>query len=140
MAAKKKSAKKAPAKKAPAKKAPAKKPPAKKGSTGTAITNAAPTTSVMMVADPSDAPVSVYAEKGNTLEWRNDSPDYPGFEIRFVGESPARKSDKLSGSNAKPVIVHVAKSGKYRYTIRHIKTDGTTQETGPFAVRSCKVC
>ncbi len=116
----------------PVKNAPAKKGAATKGNT--------PTTSVMMVADPSDAPVSVYAEKGNTLEWRNDSPNYPEFEIHFVGDSPAKKTDKLKGSNTSPVIVHVTKSGKYRYTIQHIKTDGTRKETGPFAVRSCRVC
>ena len=124
-------------KKASAKKAAAKKVPAKKGA---ATAGNSPTTSVMMVEDPSDAPVSVYAEKGSTLEWRNDSTNYPDFEINFVGESPAKKSDKLRGSNANPVVVHVIKSGKYRYTIRHFKTDGTTKETGPFAVRSCRVC
>src|SRR5271170_1540224 len=118
----------------PAKKATAKKAPVKKGTVKKAPT---PTTSVMMVADPSDAPVSVYAEKGNTLEWRNDSPNYPEFEIHFVGDSPARKTDTLRGSNTDPVVVHVIKSGKYSYTIRHFKTDGTTKDTGPFAVRTC---
>jgi hypothetical protein len=99
----------------------------------------APLNVVMMVEDPV-RPVSIYAEKGSTLEWRNDSTSYPQFEIQFVGPSPARKTDKLSGTTNAPVIVHVTKAGKFKYKIRHIKNDGDFEETGPFHFRSCVVC
>jgi hypothetical protein len=100
----------------------------------------APLNVVMMVEDPVRTPVSIYAEKGSTLEWRNDSTDSPKFEIQFIGSSPARKTDKLSGTTNDPVVVHVTKSGKFKYKIRHIKNDGTSEETGPFHFRSCIVC
>jgi hypothetical protein len=100
----------------------------------------APPNTVMMVEDPVGIPVSVYAEKGSTLEWRNDSTNYPKFEIQFIGPSPAEKTDKLSGTTNDPVVVHVTKSGKFQYKILHIKTNGTSQESGPFHFRSCIVC
>jgi|SRR5271154_7022533 len=100
----------------------------------------APATVVMMVEDPVRIPVSVYAKKGSTLEWRSDSSIYPQFEIQFVGPSPARKTDKLTGNTNDPVVVHVIKSMKFKYRIKHIKADGTSQVTGPFHARSCIIC
>jgi hypothetical protein len=100
-----------------------------------------PVSAVMILDDPHEKhPVSIYAEKGGTLEWRTDSLNYPEFEIQFVGESPARASDKLTGTTKNPVVVHVTKSGKYRYNVRHVKKDGTDITTGIFAARSCFPC
>jgi hypothetical protein len=93
-----------------------------------------------MIADPDEAPIAIYAEKGGILEWISDSPQYPYFDIEFIGESPARKTDKLSGTNDDPVIVHITKSGKYEFKIRHKGRDGCEKYTGPFRVRSCKLC
>ena len=101
-----------------------------------------PSSSVILVADPDETPVSVYAEKGGTLQWINDSTTYPRFAIEFVGNSPAGKGDKLTGSNNDPVKVHVKERGEYKYNIRHMKDDGTAKTTGPFlfSVSTCKTC
>jgi len=101
-----------------------------------------PRSSVILVADPDESPVSVYAEKGGTLQWINDSTSYPRFAIEFVGDNPAGKSAKLTGSNKDPVRVHVKERGKYEYNIRHMKDDGSEKTTGPFifSVSTCKNC
>ena len=97
---------------------------------------------VIMIPDPDETPASVDVDEGGTLEWKSDSPNYPGFEIVFVGENPAQPSDRLLGSTKDPVKIHVKKPGKYHYKIRHIKKDGSKKSSGTFAfsVRSCPGC
>lgn len=101
-----------------------------------------PVSAVIMVADPDESPVLVYAEEGGTLEWRSESPNYPEFEILFVGDSPAEANDKLFGTTKDPVVVHATKLGTYHYKIRHFKNDGSHRSTGThsFSVSTCKNC
>lgn len=100
-----------------------------------------PATAVMMVADPDDTPVSVFVTPGGILEWSGDSSTYPEFEIQFVGLSPVTSGANLKGNVNDPVVVRVKnEEGKFPYNILHTKSDGTVKITGPFAVRSCRVC
>jgi hypothetical protein len=98
---------------------------------------------VIMLADPDKNPGSVYVvDERSTVEWKSDSPKYPGFEIVFVGKNPAQPGDKLLGSTKHPVKIHVKTPGNYKYKVRHIKKDGKKKTTGTFAfsVRGCPGC
>jgi len=91
-----------------------------------------------VVADPSATPAEVTVAPGGILEFTNHSPNFPTFEIQFVGPSPASPGDILTGTTA--VIVHVATTGTFQYKIRHIPKQGPDKVTGTFAVRSCLNC
>jgi plastocyanin len=97
----------------------------------------------LIVAGSGAAPVSVDVEPGGTLEWTNDSHNYPEFEIQFVGPSPVRQSEKLVATNNDPIVIHLPEQeGEYVYHVRHVKHDGTCKLSGPFrfSVRSCPGC
>jgi hypothetical protein len=96
-----------------------------------------PVSAVITVPDPDDSPYTVHAEKGGTLQWRNDSFNYPYFEVEFIGANPANQklNAKLAGSNLKPVVIHLKSTGDYHYKILHKKKDGTEKSSGPSAAR-----
>jgi len=103
-----------------------------------------PSNLVITVPDPDNMPVSSYAEKGGTLQWRTDTHQYPNFEIRFQGSNPsnARKNLVLKGSDVQPVVLRLKTTGAFKYTIRHIKKDGTHVDIGPINanVHPCPGC
>jgi hypothetical protein len=92
-----------------------------------------PTSAVITVPDPDNSPSFVHVEEGGTLQWRNDSYNYPDFEVEFIGANPTddKSNAILTGSNLKPVVIHAKTPGKYRYKIRHKKTDGSESVWGP---------
>jgi len=98
--------------------------------------------SVMLVSHPDKhSPVTVYADVvGGTLKWQSDSTEYPNFTIHFLDGSPGVQP--IYSSVAGVVSVTVTNAGTYEYTITH-STGGAkpaTKTTGPFSVRSCRVC
>jgi hypothetical protein len=92
-----------------------------------------PTSAVITVPDPDNSPSFVHVEEGGTLQWRNDSYNYPDFEVEFIGANPAddKSNAILTGNNLKPVVIHAKTPGKYRYKIRHKKGDGSESVWGP---------
>jgi hypothetical protein len=92
-----------------------------------------PSSRVLTLPDPENMPFSTHAEQGGTLQWRIDSHNYPEFEIRFQGPNPsnANKNLVLKGSDARPVVLRLKTIGVYKYTVRHIKKDGTSPDPGP---------
>jgi|HubBroStandDraft_5_1064220.scaffolds.fasta_scaffold113479_3 hypothetical protein len=91
-----------------------------------------------VVANPGATPAEVALPPGGILEFTNHSPNFPTFEIQFVGPSPASPGDVLTGTTN--VIVHVATTGTFHYKIRHIPPQGPDKVSGTFAVRSCIGC
>jgi hypothetical protein len=95
--------------------------------------NDRPLSIVITVPDPDNMSVSDRAEEGGTLQWRTESHRYPKFEIRFQGANPFNTETDLilKGSDDEPVVEHIVTKGVYSYTVRHIKKDGTSKDTGP---------
>jgi hypothetical protein len=106
--------------------------------------NHKPLSAIVTVPDPDSKPVATHVEVGGTLQWRSDSPNYPRFEIQFVGPNPFNdnENDKFDGENLRPVVMHLKKTGEYHYKIKHIRHDGTEASTGPshFVVNRCIGC
>ena len=103
-----------------------------------------PLCTVISVPDPDNLAVCGHVEQGGTLQWRTDTHNYPKFEIRFEGANPsdAKKNQVLPGSDLKPVVIPLKKTGDFKYTVRHYKKDGTNKDTGPvlFRVTPCPNC
>jgi hypothetical protein len=112
--------------------------------TKTKTTPGRPLCTVISLPDPDNLLVSSHGEQGGTLQWRTDTHNYPRFEIRFDGANPSnsKKDQVLSGSDLKPVVILLKKTGDFNYTVRHFKNDGTFLDTGPIPFRStpCPVC
>jgi hypothetical protein len=51
------------------------------------------------------------------LIFTNDPKQFPEFEIKFLGASPASPSDKLTGTDQ--VVINVKKTGTFHYMIIH---------------------
>jgi hypothetical protein len=103
-----------------------------------------PLCAVITIPDPDIMPVASHAEQGGTLQWRADTHNYPGFEIRFQGPNPFN-SDKdliLTGDDLQPVTIRLNTVGDYEYTIWHYKKDGTIKRTPrrKFRVTPCGGC
>jgi hypothetical protein len=80
----------------------------------------------------------VWVQPGETLVFQNDSTKYPEFSIELNDPDFASPDDKLQGD--KEVRIHVAKDGKFTYTVRHYKEKGKKGDpikAGPYGVRSC---
>jgi hypothetical protein len=103
-----------------------------------------PASAVITVPDPGNSPSAVHVEMGGTLQWRNDSYNYPDFEIEFIGDNPADEHSNaiFTGDNLNPVVIHAKKTGKYKYNIRHKKADGSEWVWGPIQayVVPCQDC
>jgi hypothetical protein len=95
-----------------------------------------PVSTVITVPDPDETQFTNHAQQGGTVEWRSESPNYPKFEVKFVGPNPynTKVNDTLSGSTTKPVVVRLKKVGEYTYTIRHTHTNGKTCDTQQFDI------
>jgi hypothetical protein len=111
-----------------------------------------PTTFTMAVRGDGEAAVDPKA--GEILQWSSPAPDYPSFELRFLGYDPCRESGGLQeadgqqrvyhGSNGHPVICHITAAGNYLYDIQ-TTPPATSQDragqTVKFAhVGTCKYC
>jgi|HubBroStandDraft_6_1064221.scaffolds.fasta_scaffold220175_2 hypothetical protein len=97
--------------------------------------NDRPLSIVITVPDPDNMSVSDRVEEGGTLQWRTESHRYPEFEIRFQGPNPFNTETNLilKGSDTNPVVIRIPLMSQdiYSYTVRHIKKDGTSKDTGP---------
>ena len=103
-----------------------------------------PTSAVITVPDPDNCPSAVHVEKGGTLQWRNESRNYPDFEVEFIGANPVdeRPNAIFTGHKMKPVVIQPEKIGDYCYKIRHKNADGACRDSGPsvFYVIPCTGC
>jgi hypothetical protein len=100
-----------------------------------------PQSVVSMVVHPNGIQGLVYVEPGGTVRWATESPAYPNFVIEFDGPSPAAAGSILTGTIDSPaVVVFNMKEDVYSYNVVYHKADGETKITGPFAVRSCRIC
>jgi hypothetical protein len=67
-----------------------------------------------------------FVDFGGEVIWINHSIHYPHFEIIFEGSSPAKPSDKLTGTLEQPVSIRMPKErADFSYKARFKKKDGT---------------
>jgi hypothetical protein len=121
---------------------------------------ARPTTFTMAVREDGEAPVDPKA--GEILQWSSPAPDYPSFELRFLGYDPCSESggrqeangqqQVYRGSQGNPVICHITAAGNYLYDLQTTPAatpPGNSLATAPgrvgqihrFAhVGTCKYC
>ncbi len=81
----------------------------------------------------------VELDLGGTLVWKNHSRHCPHFEIIFEGSSPAKPTDKLTGTPEQPVSIRMPEErAEFFYKVRFKKEDGTRciDETH----RSIRIC
>jgi hypothetical protein len=96
------------------------------------------------------APALVKVQPGQELIFTNDTNQFPKFEIKFLGASPAAPDDTLTGTDS--VIIHVEETGTFPYMIIHTQAPApqapgtqaaatqapTDLHTGVFFIRSCQ--
>jgi hypothetical protein len=85
-------------------------------------------------------PDFVELEAGGKLEWKNHSTHCPHFEILFEGSSPAKPSDKLTGTVEKSVSIRMPEKerAEFFYKVRFKREDGTHCHDGPqLSIRIC---
>jgi hypothetical protein len=107
---------------------------------------------VYTVPDPEKLTNNVHAEVGGTATWKCNATKFLNFEVNFTGPNPSNgaKNAKFSGGINKPVVLPLNTPGQFKYKIKHIKADGTSQLSGPFPLcvapsgefsdRICKGC
>jgi hypothetical protein len=76
---------------------------------------------------------------GCKVTWENKSTHCPHFEIVFVGSSPAKPDDELSGTTEHPVsIIMPNEQTEFLYEVHFKKEDGTRSTYGHISrVRIC---
>jgi hypothetical protein len=98
-----------------------------------------PTTALPETMNINVAPALIKVQPDQTLTFTNDPDQFPEFEIKFLGASPGRTDDKLTGTDI--VIIHVTKTGTFPYMIIHTQKPGAETpgnlHTGVFSIRSC---
>jgi hypothetical protein len=96
----------------------------------------------LIVAHPDETPGEVKIELGGTLEFKNEYPDFPDFEIKFLEPDPPTADDTLTGTKDKPIFVHMPYDDKsFRYQIEYKKKDGTCfLDPRILIARSCPGC
>jgi hypothetical protein len=104
-----------------------------------------PRSLLITLPDPDTAPVRHHAEEKGVLEVRSDAPNYPNFELRFVGPNPFNSDvDAIldAGTAYTPIVIDLKKQGDYRFTVHHKHKDGDRCEihTFEFSVHPCKNC
>ena len=113
---------------------------------------AGPVTITMAVRGDGEAAVDPKA--GDILQWSSPAPDYPSFELRFLGYDPCSESNGQQeanghqhvypGSNGHPVICHITAPGNYVYDLQTTPpatSEGRAGQTHRFAhVGTCKYC
>jgi hypothetical protein len=100
-----------------------------------------PQSVVSMVVNPNGSQDMVFVLPGGTVRFATESPAFPTFEIKFEAPSPAANGSTLTGTiNDPAVVVFNTVENTYHYKIVYHKTDGEKKTSGPFAVRSCRVC
>jgi plastocyanin len=62
-------------------------------------------------------PALIKVKPGQELTFTNDPKQFPEFEIKFLGASPASPDDDLTGTHK--VTIHVVKTGTFPYMIIH---------------------
>jgi hypothetical protein len=80
----------------------------------------------------------LWVEPNDTLVFQNDSTKYPAFTIEIDPPDFASPGDILEGEDT--VTIHVARDGRFTYTVRHYKEKGKKGDpikAGPFGARSC---
>jgi hypothetical protein len=87
-------------------------------------------------------PELVELEPGGILEWKNHSKHCPHFEILFEGSSPAKPTDKLTGTVEQSVSIRMPeKKGEFLYKVLFKKKDGTPcEEHGIHGVHRVRTC
>jgi hypothetical protein len=80
-------------------------------------------------------PALIKVQPEQELIFKNDTDQFPKFEIKFLVASPAGPADKLTGTDK--VTIHVVTTGNFPYMIIHTPAEGDPLVTGPFSVRSC---
>jgi hypothetical protein len=100
-----------------------------------------PQTVVSMVVNPNGSQETVFVLPGGTVRWATESAAFPTFKIKFDGPSPAAIGSTLTGTIDNPaVVVFNTVEGVYPYKIVYRKADGHQKTSGPFNVRSCRIC
>jgi hypothetical protein len=100
-----------------------------------------PQSVVSMVVNPNGSQEMVFVLPGGTVRFAIESAVFPKFKIKFEGVSPAVDGSTLTGTNSDPaVVVFNTIEGIYSYKIVYHKADGEQKTTGPFNVRSCRIC
>ncbi len=93
---------------------------------------------------PGMTPAEVGTELGGVLEFHNKNVKYHYFRIEFTGPQGApNKTDKLTGSNKKPVVVHMPDfDSEFDYCIYYYEKEGGPEKDyeGAFKARSCPGC
>jgi hypothetical protein len=100
---------------------------------------------LITLADPDATPVCHHAEENGILEVRSDAPNYPHFELHFVGPNPFNSDvDAIlnAGTAHTPIVIDLKNKGDYRCTVHHKHKDGKCLkiETFDFSVHPCKNC
>jgi hypothetical protein len=81
----------------------------------------------------------VELELGGELIWKNHSTHCPHFEIIFEGSSPAKPSDKLTGTLEQPVSIRMPEErAEFFYKVHFKKKDGTRCRDDTH--RSIRIC
>jgi hypothetical protein len=100
-----------------------------------------PQSVVSMIVNPNISQDLVFVEPGGVVRFSLDSATYTKFAIQFAGPSPAAAGSTLTGTIDHPAaVVFNLKEDVYSYNIVYHKADGKQKITGPFAVRSCRIC
>lgn len=64
-------------------------------------------------------PALIKAQPGQELIFTNDPDQFPEFEIKFLGASPASPGDKLTGTDQVVINVATTAIGIFHYMIIH---------------------
>jgi hypothetical protein len=103
-----------------------------------------PTTVLPKTMSVNVTPALIKVQPDQDLIFTNDRHQFPEFEIKFLGASPGRPDDTLTGTDS--VTIHVEKTGTFPYMIRHTPAADAAAtgaaapadlHTGVFNVRSC---
>jgi plastocyanin len=87
------------------------------------------------IVEMSVTPASVDVEPGDTLEFTNNSAQFPTFEVVFLHSSPNDSGLIFPGIDKIEVLV--TKEGKFDYRILHFSPGKPQVDIGTFSVRSC---
>ncbi len=103
-----------------------------------------PTTVLPKTMSVNVTPALIKVQPDQDLIFTNDPNQFPKFEIKFLGASPGRPDDELTGEDS--VTIHVVKTGNFPYMIIHTPAADAAAagaaapadlQTGVFNVRSC---
>lgn len=95
----------------------------------------------LVSADPGKLPHEVGADLGGTLEFWNNSDEFPEFEIEFEKPGPPCATDTLTGTKHKPIIVHMPDTDSvFYYHIVYKRKDGTCRREVNRLAKSCPGC